>query len=177
MNNNKEKADKSWLEIAKFTKTQGLKGELRAQLYCDSPEIIQEYADRLFIGEPKRLVEVRLTSVRKGFAVMKIAGIDDIGNAEVFIGESLYVDKAEYTLPENTWFIADLIGLKVIDADSGVEYGVVDNILQNAPKDVYVVRAKSGRQLLFPSIPEVLIDTDIDNGIIKIRPLEGLFDV
>jgi 16S rRNA processing protein RimM len=168
---------KNYLEIAKFTKTQGLKGELRASLYCDSPEVIEAFADALFIGEEKRPLKVRLTSIRRGFVVAKIDGVDDIGNAEVFVGESLYIDKDEYSLPENTWFIADLIGLQVIDADSGVVYGRVDHILQNAPKDVYVVKAPSGRELLFPAIPEVLIDTDLEAGVIKIRPLEGLFDV
>jgi 16S rRNA processing protein RimM len=171
----------NYLEIAKFTKTQGLRGELRAQLYCDSPAVIEEFADALFIGagEPKRPISLKLTSVRKSFVIAKIHGIDDIGNAEVFVGESLFIDKDEYALPENTWFIADLIGLQVIDADSGAVYGKVADVLQNAPKDVYVVKAPSGRELLFPSIPEVLIDTDLDAGVIKIRPsaIEGLFDV
>jgi 16S rRNA processing protein RimM len=88
----------------------------------------------------------------------------------------LYIDCEDYPLPENTWFIKDIIGLKVINADSGEVYGKVEEILQSAPKDVYVVKAENGRQLLFPAIPEVLIETDITEGIIKIRPLEGLFN-
>ncbi|MCL1881359.1 MAG: ribosome maturation factor RimM [Oscillospiraceae bacterium] len=170
---------KKYIEVAKFTKPQGLKGELRASLYCDSPEVLEKFQDRLFIGKEKKPIEITLRNVRKGFVVVKIFGIDDINNAEVFVGESLYIDRNDYILPENTWFIADLIGLKVVDVDSGVEYGVIQEILQNAPKDVYVIKTKSGRTLMFPSIPEVLIDTDINAGVIKIRPsvIEGLFDV
>jgi 16S rRNA processing protein RimM len=169
--------NKNYIEIAKFTKPQGLKGHLRAQLYCDSPDVITELADNLFIGEDKNPIDLTLTSVRKGFVVAKIEGVDDIGNAEVFVGESLFADREDWQLPENTWFIADLIGLKVVDADNPeLVYGHVKDILQNAPKDVYVIKDANGGELLFPAIPEVLIDTDTDAGVIKIRPLEGLFD-
>ncbi|MCL1866515.1 MAG: PRC-barrel domain-containing protein, partial [Oscillospiraceae bacterium] len=93
------------------------------------------------------------------------------------VGEFLYVLREDFHLPDNTWFISDLIGLTVEDTDSGEVYGKVEEILQNAPKDVYVVRTPDGGSLLFPSVPEVLTDVDINAGIIKIRPLNGLFDI
>ena len=86
------------------------------------------------------------------------------------------MNRNDYELSDNTWFIADLIGLDVVDADSGKHYGNVVEILQNAPKDVYVIKTPDFKTLMFPSIPEVLIDTDITEGVIKIRPLEGLFE-
>ncbi|MCL2754252.1 MAG: ribosome maturation factor RimM [Oscillospiraceae bacterium] len=196
--------NKDYIEVAKITKPQGLKGHLRAQLRCDSPEVLVEFADCLHIGDegssktPPKPIDVTLTSIRSGFVVVKIEGIDDIGNAEVFVNQCLFVPREEWELPDDTWFIADLIGLKVIDADNPeIVYGHVTNILQDAPKDVYVIDTKFGtqgsralpddaqhangerspRELLFPAIKEVLISTDTDAGVIKIRPLEGLFDL
>lgn len=166
---------KKYLEIARFTKTQGLKGELRAQTFCDSPEMLEDF-DCFYIGKDKNPLEVSVRNIRKGFAVLKIEDINTVGEAEVFVGETLYINRDDCPLPEGSYFIQDLIGLNVINADSGEVYGTVEEILQNAPKDVYVVKSPSGRQLLFPSIPEVLIDIDITEGVIKIRPLEGLFD-
>jgi 16S rRNA processing protein RimM len=167
--------EKIYLEIAKFTKPQGLKGHLRAQFFCDSPEVLRDFTE-FYIGETKSPIEITVTETRKGFAVLKILGIDDAANAEVLLGETLYIDKNDYPLPENTWFVSDLIGLTVVNADTGQIYGKVAEILQSAPKDVYLIKTPGGAELMFPAIPEVLIDVDITSGIIKIRPLEGLFD-
>lgn len=166
---------KNFLEIARFTKPQGLKGELRAQIFCDSPDVLLNF-DGFYIGEKKSFIKIKVNEIRKGFVVIKVEGIDNINQAEEFIGETLYINRNDYRLPEDTWFIKDIIGSEVADADSGEVYGSVEDILQSAPKDVYVIKSSSGRRLLFPAIPEVLIDVDITKRIIKIRPLEGLFD-
>ena len=44
---------KQYLEIGKIVATQGLKGEMRVQYYCDSAEVICSF-DRLFLGKEKR---------------------------------------------------------------------------------------------------------------------------
>jgi 16S rRNA processing protein RimM len=172
---NYKKENKNYLEIARLTKPQGLRGALRAQILCDSPEILRKF-EGFYLGEEKSFIKVWLNEIRKGFVILTVEDIDNIVAAENLVGEILYIDREDYQLPENTWFIRDLIGLEVVDADSGEIYGKVQEILQSAPKDVYVIKSEDGRQLLFPAIPEVLINVDITSGIIKIRPLEGLFD-
>jgi len=166
---------KNYLEIAEFTKTQGLKGEIRAKTFCDSPDVLNRF-ERFFAGEYKKPIKVRLVEIRKGFVILKTDAANSVDEAEKLIGQTLYIDRADYVLPENTWFVGDLIGLTVTDADTGRVYGKVREILQNAPKDVYVVEAESGKQLLFPAIPEVLLNVDIEAGVITIRPLNGLFE-
>jgi len=171
--------NKQYLEMARFTKPQGLKGDLRAQIFCDSPEILEDF-EQFYLGKDKTPLTVSLKEMRKGFVVLQIEDIDNVVSAQQLVGEILYIKRSDYKLPKNTWFVRDLIGLQVVDADSGEVYGNVQEILQNAPKDVYIIKTppphKRGRQLMFPSIPEVLIDTNITEGVIKIRPLEGLFD-
>ena len=48
----------------------------------------------------------------------------------------LYFDRDDIELPEDTWFIQDVIGLEVYDADTGKCYGKVDDIYQNGTADV-----------------------------------------
>ncbi len=168
---------KQYLEMGKITKTQGLKGEVRMQYYCDSPDELEEF-NILYMGKEKTEVELEKSRYLKSdVAVIKIKGIDTPEEAQKLIGKILYINRDDVELPEDVWFIQDIIGLEVVDADTGAGYGKVDEIYQNGGADVYSLKAPDGTQLMFPAIPEVLIKTDIDEGKIYIRPLEGLFDI
>ena len=165
-----------YLEILEITKPQGLKGEMRAKYYCDDPDEVGEF-DTLYLGAEKTPVKLKSYKVQKNMIIITLEGINTVEQAQKLKGNFIYIDREDAPLEENVWFIKDLIGLDVIDADSGEVYGVVEEILQNAPTDVYCVRTKEGKQLLFPSIPEVLIDVNINERKILIRPLKGLFDL
>lgn len=168
---------KQYLEMGKITKTQGLKGEVRMQYYCDSPDMLEEF-DTLYMGKDKTEVIIeRSRYLKSDVAVIKIEGVDTPEAAQKLIGKVLYLNRDDVELPEDVWFIQDIIGLEVVDADSGKLYGKVDEIYQNGGADVYSIKTPSGAQLMFPAIPEVLIKTDIDEGKIHIRPLDGLFEI
>ena len=49
-------------------------------------------------------------------------------------------------------------------------------MLETGANDVYTIRTPDGKQLLFPAIGDVVIETDPEQGIMRIRPLEGLFE-
>ena len=165
-----------YIEILEITKPHGLKGEVRAKYHCDDPDEAMEF-DVLYLGAEKK--PVKLTSCRliKNMVIIKLDGIDTVEQAQKLAGKFIYIDREDVELDENVWFIRDLIGLEVIDADSGERYGKVDEILQNAPTDVYSVRTPQGKQLLFPAIPQILLEVNLNEGKILIRPLDGLFDV
>lgn len=166
---------KRFLEAAKITKPVGLRGEMRAQLYCDSPELLTDFD--LYLGKEHKPVTVTgATGLKNDMCKLKIEGVNTVEEAQLLTGKMLYLDREDAQLPEDTWFIADLIGLPVYDADNGQLYGRIDEILQNGPTDVYSIKTEDGKQLLFPAIPQVLIDVDVDGEKIIIRPLEGLFD-
>lgn len=166
---------KRYLEAARLTKTVGLKGEMRAQLLCDDCEILTNFD--LYMGKEKSQVRViSAYPISNDMCKIKIEGIDTVEKAQPLIGNILWLDREDAALPEDTWFIADVIGLPVYDADTGELYGEVKEILQNAPTDVYVLKGKNGRELMFPAIPEVLLNVDPENEKIIIRPLKGLFD-
>lgn len=168
---------KQFLEAGKLTKTQGLKGELRMQYYCDGPERL-DGLKTLYLDKGKTPVGlVSSRYLKSDVAVVKLAGIDTPEEAQKLIGRTLYLNRDDLALSEDEWFIADLIGLSVEDADSGRVYGKLDEIYQNGSTDVYSLRTPEGKQYLFPAIPEVLIETDLNEGRIRIRPLPNLFEI
>jgi len=167
---------KEFLEIGKITKLQGLKGDVRVQYYCDEPEMLCDF-ETLYLGREHTPVHPKkVRYLKSDVAVLRLDGTDTPEDAEKLIGKMLYFRRDDIELPENTWFIQDVIGLEVYDADTGKCYGKVDDVYQNGTADVYSIKTSSGGQLMFPSIPEVLLETDIEGGRITIRPLDGLFD-
>ena len=74
------------------------------------------------------------------------------------------------------YFFQDLIGLTVIDADNQKEYGKINDVLQTGANDVYQIKSDEGKSYYIPAIADVVIKTDLQEGKMYIRPLEGLFD-
>ena len=166
-----------FLEAGRITKLQGLKGELRMQYYCDGPERL-DGLKTLYLDKGKTPVGLTASRYLKSdVTVIKLEGIDTPEDAQKLIGKTLYLNRNDLELSEDEWFIADLIGLSVVDADNGRVYGKIDEIYQNGSTDVYSLRTPEGKQYLFPAIPEVLLETDLDGGKILIRPLPNLFEI
>lgn len=166
---------KRYLEAAKLTKTVGLKGEMRAQVLCDGCEVLTGFD--LYLGKEHK--PVRVTSaypIANDMCKLRIEGVDTVEKAKAMVGGVLYLDREDADLPEDTWFIADVLGLPVYDVDTGELYGEVKEVMQNGPTDVYLIKGGKRGELMFPAIPEVLINMDIENEKIEIRPLKGLFD-
>lgn len=166
---------KQFLEIGKIVATQGIKGEVRVQYYCDSVDVICDF-DTLYLNRGKEVVEIERSRPHKNVCVMKIRNIDTVEQAQLLIGKMLYLNRDDVSLDEDTVFIQDIIGLKVSDVDSGKAYGEIDDVLQNGGTDVYSIKTEDNKQLLFPAIPDIIIETDFDKGVMLIRPLVGLFE-
>lgn len=165
---------KEFLEAGKVVNVHALKGEVKVMPWCDSAEFLCEL-ERLFLNSGKQELEVQRARVFKNMAIIKFAGIDTVEQAETLRNKVLYMCREDIELDENCYFIQDLIGLEVIDADTEKSYGKLKDVIQTGANDVYVINDEV-REYLIPAIPDVIIDTDIDNGIMKIRPLNGLFD-
>ena len=86
------------------------------------------------------------------------------------------IDREDVDLPEGTWFIQDIIGLRVLDAATGAEYGTVADVTNAGAGDIYEIRTPDGRSVLFPAVPEFLAQVSPEQGFVKIRPIGGMFD-
>ena len=96
--------------------------------------------------------------------------------ANALRGRVLWCDRQEVELDDRTFFIQDLIGLRVVDADEpSLFYGTLTQVSATGANDVYHIE-KDGKTRLIPAIRQVVISTDPDAGEMRIRPLKGLFD-
>lgn len=165
---------KQFLEAGKIVTTHGIRGEVKVMPYTDTPELLCEF-DRLFIGKNRDEINVIRARVFKNTVIMKLEGIDTPEDAEKLRNKLLYMHRDDLELDDDTYFIQDLIGLEVSDADSGKVYGKITDVMQTGANDVYVIKGDD-REYLVPAIADVVVSTDIDVGTMTIRPLEGLFD-
>ena len=166
---------KQFLEIAKIVATQGLRGEVRCQYYCDSAEVLCEF-EELYFDKGRTAVRVERAYPHKNVVIMRFEGVDSIEKAQPLIGKMLYLDRNDAELEERLYSVQDIIGQTLKDVDSGKVYGKIPEVYQNGASDVYSMKQPDGSELMFPCIDEVVIKTDIEAGEMLIRPLKGLFD-
>lgn len=165
---------KQYLEIGKIVSVFGLKGEIKVQPWCDLPELLCEF-DTLYwkSGTP---VKVERARVQKNIVVMKLEECDTVEAAQKLRGRVLYMDRNDVELEEGAYFVQDLIGMKVIDAESGEEYGELTEVSETGANDVYHIKSSEGKMYYIPAIPDVVKETDVEGQLMKITPLPGLFD-
>ena len=166
---------KEYLEAGKIVTTHGIRGEVKIMPLCDSAELLCEF-DRLFMGRTHDEVVIERSRVFKNMVIAKLQGVDTPEAAEKLRNSILFMHRDDLELDEDTYVIQDLMGMEVKDADTDFRYGEIADVMQTGANDVYVVKG-TDREYLVPAIPDVVISTDIDSGIMIIRPLEGLFDL
>lgn len=166
---------KQYLEIGEITGTHGVRGEVRVNPWCDSPDFIKKFKTLYFDREGTRAVKVSSRS-HGNMALVKIDGVDTVEEARKLRGRILWMKRSDAHLPEGRYFIAELIGCRVFDADDPEKcYGELTDVSRTGANDVWHI-TNGGREYLIPSIPDVVINTDVARGRIIIRPLKGIFD-
>ncbi len=166
---------KDYLEIGKITSTHGIKGEMRVQPWCDSPEYMKKFKTLYLDNKGEKPLKVS-SRPNGNMVIMKAQGVDTVEEAARYRDKVLYMKRSDAKLPEGTWFIQELIDCTVVDADDeSIVYGVLSDVSQTGANDVWHIM-QNEKEYLIPAIPSVVISTDVVEGIIKIRPLKGIFD-
>lgn len=165
---------KHYLEAGEIVGTHGVRGEVRVRPECDSPQVLAELRT-LYFDEGRRAVRVRARA-HKSIVLMKLDGVDTVKQAAALRGQMLYLDRKDLKLEPGRHFICDLIGLTVVDDDTGTVYGECTDVSHTGSNDVYHLRTPEGKEVLIPAIPSVVRRVDVDGGEIRIFPMLGLFD-
>jgi len=163
-----------YLECGKIVSTHGVRGELRVQPWCDSPEFLCGF-HTLYLQKGETMLEVERARPNKNMVLLKLKGFDTLDDAVTLRGKVLYINRDDAP-DDGATFIQDLIGISVVDADSGRLWGTLTDVLFTGANDVYVLMDEAKKQRLIPAIPDVIVETDITGGIMRIRPLKGLFE-
>ena len=112
----------------------------------------------------------------KNIALMRVRGVDSIEAADLLRGKILYINRSDAHLSKGVYFVQDLIGLKVTDADTGRVYGTVKDVLKTGSNDVYEMLGEDEKLCYIPVIPAIIVSRDFDKGAVYIHPMKGLFD-
>lgn len=167
---------KQYLELGQIVSVQGIKGEVRINPWSDDPAFLLEF-DCFYLDKGNKKINVEKSRVQKNIIIAKLEGIDTVEEAQKMRNQIIYMNRDDVELEEGCYFIQDLVGLCVIDADdASIVYGEITEVSETGANDVYHIKAKDGKLYYIPAIPQVVIETNVDNGIMKIRPLKGLFD-
>lgn len=164
-----------YLECGKIINTHGIKGGLKLESWCDTPEELASLRKvYLKCGATYKEYKVRRSSVFKQFVLLELSGINDIDVAMTLKGRVVFADRADISIDEGAYFIADIIGLPVIDVESGREIGKLCDVLNLGASDLYEVSTENGKKLI-PAVPEFIKEIDPERGIF-VALIEGMLD-
>ena len=165
----------AYLEAGRFNGTHGVKGALKAECWCDSFDVLASLKTVYLDKNGKRALRVTRCVPYQDKALMFFEGYDSPEAAGVLKNRVFYAAREDLPLPEGSWFLADLIGMRVYDADSGRDYGKVRDVSENAASMLYEIEDVNGKTVYLPDVPEFVISIDEEKGI-AVRPVKGLFD-
>ncbi len=168
---------KDYLELGQIVGTHGVKGEIRINPWCDSPDFAKKFKTVYFDSQGNNSIKVISSRPHGNIILMKLENIDTVEAAQALRNKVLYIKRSDAKLPQGSWFIEELIGCEVYDADDQQRvYGTVTDVLSTGANDVWQITDGNGEEYLIPSIREVVIDVDVAKNCVKIRPLKGIFD-
>ena len=161
-----------YLEVGKVTGAHGIMGEVRVQPWADSPEFLCRFPT-LYVDKTHWPIQVERARVHKNMVIMKFHGVTDVPSALAMRNAILYIDRKDARLPEGSFFLADLMGLEVREADTGRVLGRVDDVLTLPANNVYVVRGGE-REIMIPAVDQFILRTAPQEGFLEVRLIEGL---
>ena len=163
-----------FLEAGQIVGTHGVRGEVRVQPWCDSPQQFAGFKKLYWDKDGKQPVKVK-GRPHKNIALVVLEGITTVEAAQVLRGKMLYVDRRDLKLPKDRYLVQDLIGIAVVDVDTGEQYGTLTDVSQTGANAVYHMTTDKG-EVLIPAIPDVVVSIDLKKDILYLRPMKGLLD-
>ncbi|GAA0722933.1 ribosome maturation factor RimM [Clostridium malenominatum] len=157
---------KDFLSIGQIINTHGLKGEVKVYPLTDDLNRFKKLKKVYIEGKETNIEGCKLQIDR---VILKIEGVDSIEDAMKLKNKYLEVKREEAAkLPEDSYFIADLIGCTVYDEDNK-NLGKIYDVIQTKNNDVYWI--KEGTELLIPALKTIVVSINIEEKVIIIKPV------
>lgn len=165
------------LQVGIITSTHGVRGEVKVYPTTDDMKRFKRLKEVILdTGKEQMTLEIESVKFFKQFVILKFKGFDNINDMEKYRQKSLFVTrKNAVRLSHDEYFIADLLGLKVLN-ESGEKIGILRDVMETGANDVYVIDMTDGRELLLPAIKQCILEVDVEQGFIKVHILDGLLD-
>ena len=168
-------SEKSYIECGKVINTHGCHGGVKLDSWCNSPEDLAALKN-VYIKKNDEYIAYKVlkASVFKQIVIFTLKGVDSMDDALALKDKTVYAKRSDFDLEEGEYFIADMIGLNVIHAETGKIYGTISEIINRGASDIYVVKTPNGERMM-PAVDEFVDHVDINQGVF-VRPIDGLLD-
>ena len=165
------------IELGTFGRAQGLRGEIRFWAHNPASPLLQKGRVALVGASKENVTEMIVNRVRrdrKGLFV-GFENCQDRTTAEGLTGFKWFQSRASFEmLADDELYIADLIGLSVVSADSQ-SIGTLVDVIEVGPTFLLLVKMEH-REIMVPYVDEFVEHVSLDEGVIKIKVLEGLLE-
>ncbi len=166
-----DRGEPVFLAVGLLRHAHGIQGEISMELYTDFPKRLRPGIE-VYISEDHLPVRIKRARMADKLMLLTFEGYEDCDQVNVFRNKMVFSrsDKLP-ALPEGQYYHHQLLGLRVID-ETGVELGALAEILETGANDVYVIRSPDRPELLLPAIESVILNIDLEQGSILVRPPE-----
>lgn len=164
-----------FFELGQIVNTFGIKGFVKIVPYTEDISRFEQL-DKVFLVKNNNKTEYEIEDVKyhKNFVLIKFKNVNTVEDAESLRNYYIQVKREALGEPEEgTYYIADLLGLEVY-SDDGKFLGILDDIYNTGSNDIYVVKEKSGKQILLPAISDVIKEINIADKKILVHLINGL---
>lgn len=170
-----------YFRVGVITSAHGIRGGVKVFPVTDDPGRFKDIKEVLYSKPNSDVIvgsyKLRRVAFQNNMVLLEFDGVNDRNQAELLKNQQLWVSR-ENALPlaENEYYMADVIGMKVV-SDEGEELGTVTDIIETGSNDVFQVEMPGGKELLIPSIPDCVVDIDLEKDILTVHLLPGLRDL
>lgn len=164
-------------QVGIISSTHGVRGEVKVFPTTDDMKRFKKLKEVLLdTGKETLTLEIEGVKFFKQFVILKFKGYDNIDDIVKYRGKSLFVTRENAVkLQKDEYFIADLIGLKVVNED-GSFTGVLKDVMETGANDVYIVESQDGKEVLIPAIKDCILQVDFEKEQVLVHLLDGLLD-
>jgi 16S rRNA processing protein RimM len=158
---------KEILTVGQIINTHGIKGEIKVYPLTDDIRRFRKLKT-VYIDGIER--EISWCKLQVDKVILKIVGIESPEEAYKYRNKYIQVKRENAAdLEEDRYFVADIIGCKVVD-ENGKEFGNVFDVIFTGSNEVYWVKGQE--EILVPALKSVVAKMDIENKLIVIKPVE-----
>ncbi len=161
-------AKQQYIEAGKIVNTHGVSGEVKIEVWLDSPEFMKKFRRFFLKGKETAVLSSR---VQKNSLLAKLEGVADMNTAMALKNTVVSIAREDAGLPEKGYFLCEIIGARVTD-ESGREIGILKDIEESPAAPLYIVEGE--REYLIPGVPEFVRAVDLENETVTVHLMEGM---
>ena len=159
---------KEYVEAGRIVNTHGVSGEVKIEVWLDSPEYFRTFKRLYLGGEERKILSAR---THKSFVIARLEGVNDLNAAMALKGRTVEILRADAHLKDGEFFVQDILGFTVVD-EQGNEIGRLVDAEETPASMLYVVRGE--REHLIPAVKEFILNIDAEREEIRVHLLEGM---